>query len=123
MCWGMPASEVCTMPGFTRAAMCLAARVAASKFEVKRLSEVPREPPGDRGAAAAETAFGLAYHTMGGAEFHPALMVCWPTARVSPMGAEGAVNILHGKSSEVAPEESEKLVTISSARQAIPTGS
>lgn len=55
-------------------------------------------------------AFGLAYHIMGGAEFHPALMVCWPSARVSPMGAEGAVNILHGKDQTVTPERRMELV-------------
>lgn len=55
-------------------------------------------------------AYGLAYHTMGGAEFHPSLMVCWPTARVSPMGAEGAVNILHGKDAAASPADSQQLV-------------
>jgi acetyl-CoA carboxylase carboxyltransferase component len=55
-------------------------------------------------------AFGLAYHTMGGAEFHPALMVCWPSARVSPMGAEGAVNILYGKDPTVTPQRRAELV-------------
>jgi len=49
-------------------------------------------------------AYGLAYHTMGGAEFHPELMVCWPSARVSPMGAEGAVNILYGKDDTITTE-------------------
>lgn len=55
-------------------------------------------------------AYGLAYHTMGGAEFHPELMVCWPSARVSPMGAEGAVNILHGKDDTIGPESKAELV-------------
>lgn len=55
-------------------------------------------------------AFGLAYHTMGGAEFHPALMVCWPSARVSPMGAEGAVNVLHGKDPTITAERRAELV-------------
>lgn len=41
-------------------------------------------------------AYGLAYHTMGGAEFHPELMACWPTAAVSPMGADGATNVIYG---------------------------
>jgi acetyl-CoA carboxylase carboxyltransferase component len=49
-------------------------------------------------------AYGLAYHTMGGAEFHPELMVCWPSARVSPMGAEGAVNVLYGKDNTLSAE-------------------
>lgn len=55
-------------------------------------------------------AYGLAYHTMGGAEFHPELMVCWPTAQVSPMGAEGAVNVLLGTRPDVTEEETASLV-------------
>lgn len=50
-------------------------------------------------------AYGLAYHTMGGAEFHPDLMVCWPSAQVSPMGAEGAVNVILAKRPDVPEEE------------------
>lgn len=46
-------------------------------------------------------AFGLAYHTMGGAEFHPELMACWPSAQVSPMGADGAVNVIYGRHDHV----------------------
>lgn len=42
-------------------------------------------------------AYGLAYHAMGAAEFEPDLIVAWPTAEVSPMGPEGAVNIAYGK--------------------------
>jgi propionyl-CoA carboxylase beta chain len=55
-------------------------------------------------------AFGLAYHTMGGAEFHPQLMVCWPSAQVSPMGAEGAVNIIYGKDAGMSAERRAELV-------------
>jgi propionyl-CoA carboxylase beta chain len=55
-------------------------------------------------------AYGLAYHTMGGAEFHPELMVCWPTAQVSPMGAEGAVNVIYGKSGTVPRSDWDALV-------------
>jgi propionyl-CoA carboxylase beta chain len=42
-------------------------------------------------------AYGLAYHAMGAAEFAPDLLVAWPTAEVSPMGPEGAVNLVYGK--------------------------
>jgi len=55
-------------------------------------------------------AYGLAYHTMGGAEFHPELMVCWPSAQVSPMGAEGAVNVIYGKDDSVPLEQRQALV-------------
>jgi propionyl-CoA carboxylase beta chain len=42
-------------------------------------------------------AYGLAYHAMGAAEFAPDLLVAWPTAEVSPMGPEGAVNLVYGR--------------------------
>lgn len=42
-------------------------------------------------------AYGLAFHAMGHAEFHPDLLVAWPTARISPMGIEGAVDIVYGE--------------------------
>lgn len=41
-------------------------------------------------------AYGLAYHAMAAAEFQPDLLVAWPTAEVSPMGPEGAVNLVYG---------------------------
>ncbi len=42
-------------------------------------------------------AYGLGFHAMGASEFHPALLVCWPSALASPMGAEGAVKVIYGK--------------------------
>lgn len=55
-------------------------------------------------------AYGLAYHTMGGAEFHPELMVCWPGAQISPMGAEGAANVILGSRGAVDPVRFDALV-------------
>lgn len=52
-------------------------------------------------------AYGLAYHTMGAAEFLPDLMVAWPGAEVSPMGSEGAVNVIYGKQLDNSPESEE----------------
>jgi acetyl-CoA carboxylase carboxyltransferase component len=49
-------------------------------------------------------AYGLAYHAMGAAEFAPDLLVAWPTAEVSPMGPEGAVNLVYGKQLEAAAD-------------------
>lgn len=49
-------------------------------------------------------AYGLAYHAMGAAEFEPDLIVAWPTAEISPMGPEGAVNIAYGKTLGDDPE-------------------
>ena len=55
-------------------------------------------------------AFGLAYHTMGGAEFHPELLVSWPGAQISPMGAEGAANVILGSRGDVDPQRFKALV-------------
>jgi len=55
-------------------------------------------------------AYGLAYHTMGGAEFHPEFMVCWPSAQVSPMGAEGAVNVIYGKDERMSEDVRRDLI-------------
>ncbi len=49
-------------------------------------------------------AYGLAYHAMGAAEFAPDLLVAWPTAEVSPMGPEGAVNLVYGKKLQAAAD-------------------
>ncbi len=42
-------------------------------------------------------AFGAGYYVMNGRAFEPDLVVTWPTAQISLMGAEGAVNIIYGK--------------------------
>lgn len=42
-------------------------------------------------------AYGLAFHAMGHAEFEPELVVAWPSAQISPMGIEGAVDVAYAK--------------------------
>ncbi len=42
-------------------------------------------------------AFGAGYYVMNGRAYEPDLIVAWPHAQISLMGAEGAVNILYGK--------------------------
>jgi methylmalonyl-CoA decarboxylase subunit alpha len=49
-------------------------------------------------------AYGAGYYVMCGRAFEPDLIVAWPTAEVSLMGAEGAVNIIYGKQIESAPD-------------------
>lgn len=39
-------------------------------------------------------AYGLAYHAMGGTEFHPDLFVTWPSAEMSLMGADAAAFVV-----------------------------
>lgn len=50
-------------------------------------------------------AYGLAYHVMGGAEFHPDLLVAWPGAEMSLMGPEMAAAIVAAKSSGMPRDE------------------
>jgi acetyl-CoA carboxylase carboxyltransferase component len=42
-------------------------------------------------------AYGAGYYVMCGRAFEPDLLVAWPSAECSLMGAEGAVNIIHGR--------------------------
>ena len=42
-------------------------------------------------------AYGAGYYVMCGRAFEPDLLVAWPSAEISLMGAEGAVNIIFGK--------------------------
>ncbi|MDN4593061.1 acyl-CoA carboxylase subunit beta [Polycladomyces subterraneus] len=48
-------------------------------------------------------AFGAGYYVMNGRAFEPDLIVAWPNAQISLMGAEGAVNIIFRK--EIAQAE------------------
>lgn len=50
-------------------------------------------------------AYGLGYYAMGSGPFDPALLVGWPTAEFGGMGLEGAVNIVHKRELDEAPEE------------------
>ncbi|HZV01999.1 MAG TPA: acyl-CoA carboxylase subunit beta [Planctomycetota bacterium] len=58
-------------------------------------------------------AYGAGYYVMCGAAYEPDLLVAWPTAEISLMGAEGAVNIIFRKqieSSENPAEARKQLV-------------
>src|ERR671932_300861 len=52
-------------------------------------------------------AYGAGYYVMNGKAYEPDLIVAWPTAEISVMGAEGAVNII-GRSVIEASEEPER---------------
>ncbi|MEO7803506.1 MAG: acyl-CoA carboxylase subunit beta [Actinomycetota bacterium] len=47
--------------------------------------------------------YGAGYYVMNGRAFEPDLIVGWPTAEISVMGPEGAVNIIFRKQIEAAP--------------------
>src|SRR5713226_4193397 len=49
--------------------------------------------------------YGAGYYVMNGRAYEPDLIVAWPTAEISVMGPEGAVNIIHRRTLEAVPEE------------------
>ncbi|HEY8739964.1 MAG TPA: acyl-CoA carboxylase subunit beta [Candidatus Dormibacteraeota bacterium] len=49
-------------------------------------------------------AYGAGYFVMCGKGYHPDLIVAWPTAEISVMGPEGAVNIIFNKQVEAADD-------------------
>jgi acetyl-CoA carboxylase carboxyltransferase component len=49
-------------------------------------------------------AYGAGYYVMCGAAYEPDLIVAWPTAEISLMGPEGAVNILFRKAIEASKD-------------------
>jgi acetyl-CoA carboxylase carboxyltransferase component len=49
--------------------------------------------------------YGAGYYVMNGRAYEPDLIVGWPTAEISVMGPEGAVNIIFRRQIEEAPEE------------------
>jgi acetyl-CoA carboxylase carboxyltransferase component len=49
-------------------------------------------------------AYGAGYYVMCGKGYQPDLIVAWPTAEISVMGPEGAVNIIFNKQVESAPD-------------------
>jgi acetyl-CoA carboxylase carboxyltransferase component len=48
--------------------------------------------------------YGAGYYVMNGRAYEPDLIVAWPTAEISVMGPEGAVNIIFRKQIEAMPE-------------------
>ncbi len=53
-------------------------------------------------------AYGAGYYVMCGSAYEPDLIVAWPTAEISVMGPEGAVNIIGRKAIEAAPDPEAK---------------
>jgi acetyl-CoA carboxylase carboxyltransferase component len=49
--------------------------------------------------------YGAGYYVMNGRAYEPDVIVAWPTAEISVMGPEGAVNIIFRKQIEAMPEE------------------
>lgn len=55
-------------------------------------------------------AYGGAYIVMGSKHLHADMVFAWPTAEVAVMGADGAVNILHGRAlKDKTPEEAKQI--------------
>src|SRR5213075_2489518 len=53
-------------------------------------------------------AYGAGYYVMCGRAYEPDLIVAWPTAEISVMGAEGAVEIIFRKQVEAADDPAAK---------------
>ncbi|HUZ29820.1 MAG TPA: carboxyl transferase domain-containing protein, partial [Solirubrobacteraceae bacterium] len=53
-------------------------------------------------------AYGAGYYVMNGRAFEPDLIVAWPSAEISVMGAEGAVEIIFRKQVEAAEDPAAK---------------
>ena len=49
--------------------------------------------------------YGAGYYVMNGRAYEPDMIVAWPTAEISVMGPEGAVNIIFRKQIEAAPSD------------------
>ena len=49
--------------------------------------------------------YGAGYYVMNGRAYEPDVIVGWPTAEISVMGPEGAVNIIFRRQLEALPEE------------------
>ncbi|MCA1727715.1 MAG: acyl-CoA carboxylase subunit beta [Actinobacteria bacterium] len=52
--------------------------------------------------------YGAGYYVMNGRAYEPDMIVAWPTAEISVMGPEGAVNIIFRKQIEAAPPEQQE---------------
>ncbi len=70
---------------------------AYSEASVPKISVVTRK------------AYGGAYIVMGSKHLHADMCFAWPTAEIAVMGADGAVNILHGKSLKEKTRKKQKL--------------
>jgi acetyl-CoA carboxylase carboxyltransferase component len=65
-------------------------------------------------------AYGAGYYVMCGKAYEPDLIVAWPTAEISVMGAEGAVNIIFRKQVEAAEDpDAERAALIENFRKII----
>src|SRR5258707_6697495 len=67
-------------------------------------------------------AYGAGYFVMCGRGYHPDLIVAWPSAEISVMGPEGAVNITFNKQVEAAedPEAARRELTEAIRREINP---
>ncbi|MDX1690625.1 MAG: acyl-CoA carboxylase subunit beta [Acidimicrobiia bacterium] len=62
-------------------------------------------------------AYGAGYFVMCGRAYEADYLVTWPTAEISVMGPDGAVNILFGKQIEAAPEDQRTEMRLAMAEQ------
>jgi acetyl-CoA carboxylase carboxyltransferase component len=68
----------------------------------------PSPPRRPEGHVVLRKAYGAGYYVMNGRAYEPDLIVAWPSAEISVMGAEGAVEIVFRKQVEEAEDPAAK---------------
>ena len=82
---------------------------AVSEATVPKISVVMRK------------SYGAGYFVMNGYAYEPDYFVAWPTAEIAVMGPDGAVSIIHRKTSKAFPRRSARRSGSSSLRRSVRT--
>ncbi len=115
--YGLPLVYLVDVPGFmvgTKVEEAGIIRHGAKMLHATASATVPKV------TVILRKAYGAGYYVMCGRAFEPDLIVAWPTAEISVMGAEGAVEIVFRKQVEEADDpEATRAELIDSYRQLI----
>jgi acetyl-CoA carboxylase carboxyltransferase component len=115
--YGLPLVYLVDVPGFmvgTKVEEAGIIRHGAKMLHATASATVPKV------TVILRKAYGAGYYVMCGRAFEPDLIVAWPTAEISVMGAEGAVEIVFRKQvEEAADPEAKRAELIDTYRQII----
>jgi acetyl-CoA carboxylase carboxyltransferase component len=103
--YGIPLVFLMDVPGFMVGTKVEAAgiiRHGAKMLHAVAAATVPKV------TVVIRKAYGAGYYVMNGRAYEPDLIVAWPTAEISVMGAEGAVEIVFRKEVEAADDPAAK---------------
>jgi acetyl-CoA carboxylase carboxyltransferase component len=103
--FGIPLVFLVDVPGFmvgTKAEAAGIIRHGAKMLHAVAAATVPKV------TVVLRKAYGAGYYVMNGRAYEPDLIVAWPTAEISVMGAEGAVEIVFRKEVEAADDPAAK---------------